>query len=109
MKTRPLESLTSPYNNLNGNHLRRRVQLLRKWHEEATTLRAIYAMKNGGFTVIGTVEAVNIRAVHIVGDGCEMLVNFDEVASFEYKDSRDAPAEVAEKTRKHYPTLIEMN
>jgi hypothetical protein len=52
---------------------------------------------------------MSAQAIHITGNDCEMLLSLHDVISFDYKDSREAPAEVGEETKKEYPTVIEMN
>jgi hypothetical protein len=85
------------------------LQIFRKWQEERTVVRAIYARQNGGFMIVGNIADMLAKAIHITGNDCEMLLNLHDVISFDYKDAREAVHGVDEETTKEYPTVIEMN
>jgi hypothetical protein len=85
------------------------LQIFGKWQDEATIVRAIDARENGGFMIVGNIADMSATAIHITGHDCEMLLNLHDVISFDYKDSREAPSEVGEETKKEYPTVVEMN
>src|SRR5688500_4374236 len=86
------------------------VAISSKWHTEETPVRAIHAMKsNGGMTIIGLISELSDDSIHITGDGCELFLNLSAATSFDYQDSREAPEEVGEETKKLYPTLIDIS
>jgi hypothetical protein len=76
------------------------LQIFRKWHEEATVVRAIYARQNGGFMIVGKIADMSAQAIHITGNDCEMLLSLHDVISFDYKDSREAPQLRSAKKRR---------
>ena len=66
-------------------------------------------MKNGGMTIIGKVTDLSQKGIHITGEDCELFLDLNSATSFDYKDSREAPDELGEETKKQYPTVIDIS